>query len=113
MMQVVQASCPRCRKTLRIPADWIAQPLRCKHCKQIFQGKPRANDQFIAAPPLPPSAAPMPTPMPVPTDQYVASPPPVETLDQPLIARSSPTPAKRPKGKSWAKPVLFTAVFGL
>src|ERR1700730_7580698 len=39
MKQVVQAKCPGCRKVLRIPAAWIAQSLRCKHCGMIVQAK--------------------------------------------------------------------------
>jgi len=38
--QVVQAQCPGCGNTLRIPANWIAEPMKCKHCGLVFQAKP-------------------------------------------------------------------------
>jgi hypothetical protein len=37
--QVVQAQCPGCGNTLRIPANWIAEPMKCKHCGLVFQAK--------------------------------------------------------------------------
>src|SRR6516165_7063099 len=71
MIQVVQASCPKCRNVLRIPADWIGRPMRCKLCREIFLSRPRQSVQiqpvapvgFSAPTPLPPTAvsvAPMP-----------------------------------------------------
>jgi hypothetical protein len=42
MPQVVQAKCPQCSNVLRIPAEWLAQPIRCKHCKQVFQMKAKS-----------------------------------------------------------------------
>ena len=32
MAAVIQATCPGCKKMLRIPSDWIQQAIRCKHC---------------------------------------------------------------------------------
>ena len=49
MMQVVQIQCPRCRKVLRAPAEWAAQPMRCKHCKQVFQSRAAQTAQQAAA----------------------------------------------------------------
>lgn len=40
MTRVVQAECPHCKKLLRIPAEWIAQQMKCKHCRQVFQARP-------------------------------------------------------------------------
>jgi hypothetical protein len=37
--QVVQAQCPNCKNSLRIPASWIGQMMRCKSCKQEFQAR--------------------------------------------------------------------------
>lgn len=37
--QVVQAQCPKCKNTLRIPASWIHQAMKCKHCGTVFQAK--------------------------------------------------------------------------
>ena len=39
MSQVVQAKCPFCRNVLRIPADWLTKPMRCKYCQQVIQAK--------------------------------------------------------------------------
>jgi len=38
--QVVQAQCPGCQHTLKIPANWIHEPMKCKHCGLVFQAKP-------------------------------------------------------------------------
>ena len=68
MPQVIQAKCPHCTKVLRIPTDWLAKPIRCKHCKQVFQMKakaapapaafaaPAAAAMLAVAPPVPSSA---------------------------------------------------------
>lgn len=37
--QVVHAQCPNCKNTLRIPASWIGEPMKCKHCGTVFQAK--------------------------------------------------------------------------
>lgn len=37
---VVQAQCPSCQNTLRIPANWVSEPMKCKHCGLVFQAKP-------------------------------------------------------------------------
>ncbi len=42
MTQVVQAKCPNCKSVLRIPAEWVSQPMKCKRCLQIFQAKPKS-----------------------------------------------------------------------
>src|SRR4051812_5611582 len=52
MSQVVQASCPKCKNVLRIPVQWLTQPMRCKHCQQIVQAKIKSG------------TAPQPTPNP-------------------------------------------------
>src|SRR5579871_3333746 len=49
MTQVVQAKCPHCRQTLRIPASWLNMPMKCKHCQQVFQTKPRSTTDNVAA----------------------------------------------------------------
>ncbi|HWY85126.1 MAG TPA: caspase family protein [Gemmataceae bacterium] len=50
MAQVVQARCPHCKNMLRIPAEWLAGPMKCKHCRQIFQAKPRAGEGAVVVP---------------------------------------------------------------
>ena len=39
LKQIVQAQCPKCKNTLRIPANWIHEPMKCKHCGMVFQAK--------------------------------------------------------------------------
>lgn len=41
MKQVVQATCPGCKKVLRIPADWVQQAVKCKHCGTVIQTRAR------------------------------------------------------------------------
>src|ERR1043166_5894615 len=45
MTQVIQAACPHCRQVLRIPAEWASLPLKCKHCQQMFQARPRSAEK--------------------------------------------------------------------
>ncbi len=56
MPPIVQAKCPGCQQLLRIPADWLQQPMRCKHCGTMFQAR---------AKPTSPPVAPLPPPRPV------------------------------------------------
>jgi hypothetical protein len=51
MSQVIQAACPGCHRVLTIPADWLQQVFRCKHCGMVIQARPKT--------------APVPTPPPV------------------------------------------------
>jgi hypothetical protein len=39
MSAIVQATCPGCKNILRIPADWVNQPIRCKHCGLVMLSK--------------------------------------------------------------------------
>lgn len=69
MSAVVQATCPGCKQILRIPADWLNQPFRCKNCQTIIQAR----------------SAPAP----------VAPPPPVRPVAPPPAPRSTPLPASK------------------
>lgn len=51
MTQIVQSSCPHCRQVLRIPAEWLDKPMRCKFCRNIFEARARNG-----ATPLPANA---------------------------------------------------------
>ena len=44
MSAVVQATCPGCQHVLRIPADWLGQAFKCKHCGTIIQARAKAPD---------------------------------------------------------------------
>lgn len=35
----VRATCPGCQAVLRIPADWVDRPVKCKKCGAVLQGK--------------------------------------------------------------------------
>ncbi len=43
MTTLVRATCPGCKHTLNIPADWISQAVRCKHCGMVLQAKTSAT----------------------------------------------------------------------
>jgi hypothetical protein len=51
MTPVVQARCPGCRKVLRIPAAWVDQPVRCRHCGMVLHARPKAPQHVAAAAP--------------------------------------------------------------
>src|SRR5437773_3244821 len=50
MADVVQLKCPHCQNTLRVPADWVDRPVRCKHCQQVFQARPKTPAKAAPAP---------------------------------------------------------------
>jgi hypothetical protein len=41
MSAIVQATCPGCKHVLRIPAEWLAQAFKCKHCGMVIQARPK------------------------------------------------------------------------
>lgn len=43
MSAVIQATCPGCKKLLRLPADWVNQSIRCKQCGTVVQVKKRST----------------------------------------------------------------------
>lgn len=142
MTQVVQATCPGCKNILRIPADWIAQPIRCKHCGLVMQARqPAASAHVTAPPPVPAARTPLPNnrraaPPPVPaavttapkapTARVAVQTPPVPTAPPVAYAPSSGSPFgdlrtdesptsrrhRRRKG-GWKGPLILLAVFGI
>ena len=78
MADVVQLKCPHCQNTLRVPADWVDRPVRCKHCQQVFQARPKPAAQPARQPP--PKSAP-------PADNPFA-------FDAPAPAAAKPRPAR-------------------
>src|SRR5438105_1033779 len=104
MSQVVQAKCPHCHSLLRIPADWVYQPMRCKQCGQVFQAKQRP-----AAPPAAPARAPV-------ASAAVAAAPPRAPVPAPAAKGSPfrfdtglPVRPRRRGAKSWIKGLVLTA----
>jgi hypothetical protein len=71
MSQLVQSACPGCKNLLRIPAEWLHQQVRCKHCGLVLQVKqptasarpsaPAARKAQVTAAPAVPAAAPAPS----------------------------------------------------
>jgi hypothetical protein len=37
MAEVTKVRCPRCKNLLKIPTEWLAQAIRCKHCSKSFR----------------------------------------------------------------------------
>jgi hypothetical protein len=76
MAAVIQAACPGCKKILRIPADWIHQPIRCKHCGLVMAAKHPPAAGRTPAPQKRPAASPPPLPKPPPQAVHATPPPP-------------------------------------
>jgi hypothetical protein len=57
MAQVVQAKCPGCQRTLRIPSDWVQQAIKCKYCGTVLQARAKPASGPAVPPPVPPPAA--------------------------------------------------------
>src|ERR1700694_1659 len=96
MKQVVQARCPGCRNVLRVPADWIGQSIRCKHCGKIIQAKKKspggegagADDVSPAPATTPRTAAPA-----QPARGVGTAPPDVNPVEAEAVRPSQGTPA--------------------
>ncbi len=78
MSAVVQATCPGCKRQLRIPADWARRPVRCKHCGFVLNSKdpaPATGEQprTVKTPHRPPAEA-VAAPVPRTTTSSPASP---------------------------------------
>src|SRR5437016_5373856 len=43
MDTTVRATCPKCRTTLKIPAQWLGQAVKCKKCGAVVRSKPAAQ----------------------------------------------------------------------
>lgn len=126
MMQVVQSTCPGCKKALRMPAAWAVQAVRCKHCGMILQMKnPRLAAAFTtprkapvaARPAVPLSQTPPPTtrapavalPVAIPVGVPTGSRDPFATL-----ANGGTVPPRRRGGGGWWKGIaLLICVAGV
>jgi hypothetical protein len=118
MSNLVQAVCPTCKNLLRMPADWVRQPVRCKHCGQVLQARAPA----AAPPPARPTPAAPVAPAPVPLVSPVATPAAVPAQH---LAGGSPFsdlgtlddgPRRRRRrrhGGGWMGPVVFLCVLGI
>src|SRR5687767_12048477 len=50
MDTTVRATCPKCQTTLRIPAQWVGQAVKCKKCGTVVRSKPRSGDAPMPQP---------------------------------------------------------------
>jgi hypothetical protein len=105
MPQVVQANCPHCQKTLRIPAEWLGRSMRCKNCQQVFQ--PRSQPSGPSATAVTAAAAGH-IPIAVPAVARPAAHDPFgfDDLDHSLAA-----PASRPRRRNRNKTLVMLAIF--
>jgi uncharacterized paraquat-inducible protein A len=53
----IQAKCPGCQATLRIPSEWLHKTVRCKRCGAMVRAEKRAPVAAPANPPDPPRIA--------------------------------------------------------
>src|SRR5215470_9874166 len=87
MTSVVHAKCPTCNKPLRIPAEWLSRPMKCKHCQQVFVSRAAAqllHGADVAAGTPPPVA--LPPPVVRPTQPRT----PFSFNDEPLSSSANP-----------------------
>lgn len=105
MSQVVQSTCPKCKRVLRIPAAWVSQAMKCKHCQQLFQAKVRTPAAVSAPTPLPGQApltlAPAVETAPNPFAPAAAGPSDPFGFDDAAVA--SPPPRRRRNAGNWWK----------
>ncbi len=62
MAASVRATCPGCQFVLRIPAEWVDKPVKCKKCGAIVQGKAGSGPLPVAS--VPSVATPLAMPAP-------------------------------------------------
>jgi hypothetical protein len=96
MQAVVQASCPGCKATLRIPSDWLGQTFRCKQCGMVIQSRPAAP----SSPTPPPS-----------TRQTAPPPPPAPPAPPPVTSVAPAVPLAAPVGYTPHPPLAGADAF--
>ncbi len=87
MSDIVKATCPQCKHSLRIPVELLDKKVRCKHCNAIIRPK---SASIASAPPAPPIIAPPPVVAPNPE----AIQPVLPEAPEPII-RLAPRPQRR------------------
>jgi hypothetical protein len=109
MSAVIQATCPGCKQVLRLPADWVQQAIRCKHCGAVLQAKPRptptATPKLPAQPTRPSSSSAKPPPA-APKPVFAAK---AEPILEVLPADSAPVSIKPAAADQCAITVLAEA----
>lgn len=51
MTALLRSTCPGCKNALRIPADWLHQQIRCKHCGTVLQAHKKSTPVASTAAP--------------------------------------------------------------
>jgi hypothetical protein len=123
MVKVVQSACPKCKRMLRIPARWINQAMRCKHCGLVMEARAKAGpaaatNKPVALPvgvsartPVPPTRTVQPVAIPV--AAAPANPAsPFALLDAPSPVAPSRQRRPRSRGTWWKGVVLGLLVLG-
>jgi hypothetical protein len=102
MSAVVQAICPGCQRVLRIPANWLGQAFKCKHCGTIIQARAKAPDPAPAAPPARPVALPVgrTAPKPVSRPAAVTTKPARSSPADPFAFDDAASPASSPASRT-------------
>ena len=83
MPEIVRATCPECKRPLRVPIELLDKRVRCKHCHAIIRPK---RDELPAAP-APPQLQPV---------TSKATPPPSPPTDADPIIRLAPGSKRSP-----------------
>ena len=119
MSEIVKATCPECKRAIRVPAEWAGKKVRCRHCGAAIrpvvdsvataptvgssQAPPVSSPSKSPAPKTPPTVVPPVTSSPIVTPPANSSskspsqkvPLPVEADDSPEpIIRLTPRPPK-------------------
>jgi len=101
---------------LRIPADWVYQPMRCKHCQQIFQA--RQNPAVAPSPAKTPMPARVVAPVAItpkaPAAPPVARPAAATPAAAPVKAMPAARPAQQPRrGRWWKGGIIAVGVLAI
>lgn len=107
MATVLRAVCPTCQKPLNIPAEWVGQALRCKHCGSYLASRRKAPTAAAPLMAAPMAAAPMPSaPMPMPIQQPTQPAPLWEPLPE-FTPPVAPAPTMAPLPAAYAQPTAW------
>src|SRR5262245_22941072 len=123
MSATVRSTCPGCQRELRIPAGWLQQTMRCKHCGQMVRAKaPPPGEADATLPPAPvarpaaPPAAAGPGAAPASAPFGFAAPAPPPSGDPFALHPDDDQPARRRRRRRDYTPLavlmLFVALAG-
>lgn len=132
MSTAINATCPGCKKVLKVPTQWINQVIRCKFCNMAMQIKPnipqpqsngqtnpiRPNPQAAGnAPPLPSAGRggvpPLPSVPPIPMNHAGSQSVTNQFGLTDVNSNASYSSKYRKKKLNWLIPVLVMAFMGI